>query len=163
DEERKQSYRSELYLPLYRACAARTAELHGALRERKTGNLGSQPDAGKRAPTDGQNAGDERQRYSRAPDANRRRLRPAPHQRLHGRGGVDRKSRRRARQAAMDARRRYGTRLLPPRRLPLSQGGARQFGQTRRMAEPFRHLWTGHDVRAGSKYSLQRVPGDVYD
>ena len=47
----------------------------------------------------------------------RRRLRPPAHQRLRRRGGLDREGRqRRAGQAALDARRRHGARLLPPRR-----------------------------------------------
>ena len=56
-----------------------------------------------------------RRRHHHPHDAHRRRIRPAAPQRLHGRGGLDREGRRRAGQAAVDARRRHAARLLSSR------------------------------------------------
>ena len=67
------------------------------------------------------------ERITRPHDARGRRLRPAPDQRLHARGRVDRaRGGRRAGQGAVDARRRHAARPLPRGRLPLPEGGDRR-------------------------------------
>src|SRR5262245_37492907 len=70
---------------------------------------------------------------------------------------------RRAGEAALDARRRHGPRLLPPGRFSFPQGGTRQQGQTRGVAEPLRDVWPGDAIRAGGELPVERVPGDVHE
>ncbi len=121
------------------ARAARTAELHGVVSRRRDRAVGADADAaaGRRHRCVG--AVDSEDEGDRAPDALRRWLRTASHQRLHGRSGRNRETRRRSGEAAVDARRRHGARLLSRRRLPHDQGRRRQSRQTVRVAAPLRH------------------------
>ena len=101
------------------------------------------------------------ERHHVAHHESRRRLRPAPDQRLRARGRVDRQGRRRAGQAAVDARRRHAPRPLPPGGLPLPQGRRRRVGQARRVAESLRHLRRRQSVRAAVPDHADRVSGDL--
>ena len=115
---RGEGRRGQLRLSVHRARAARAAELHRAVQGRQARDVGAEPDA-RRRPRAGVEAAraSPRREHHRAPDARRRRVRPAPDERLHGRSGVDRaRDGRRARQGAVDARRRHAARLLSARR-----------------------------------------------
>ena len=76
----------------------------------------------------------------RASNAGGRRLWPAAHGRLHGRGSAHRAEGEGTRQARMDARRRHDARLLPRRRISLPQGRTRRAGQTGVVAGSLRDL-----------------------
>ena len=117
----REGRRGGVRLSVPRARAARAAELHRALQGRQARDLGAEPDARSRdASRSAQTLGIAAERHHVPPDADRRRLRPPPHQRLHGRSGVDRQGRRRAGEAALDARRRHAPRLLSARRASTS-------------------------------------------
>ena len=91
--------------------------------------------------------GHRRERRHRPYDPRRRRLRPAPAQRLHGRSGLDLEAGRRAGEAAVEPPGRHAARFLPAGGLPLLQGRARQRRQACRLARSFRDLRAGRQAR----------------
>ncbi len=98
---------SGVFLSIPLARAARAGKLRGSFPGRQARALVTQPDArgwppGSRAAA----SAFPESNITVTHDARRRRLRPAPDQRLHARGRLDRQGGRRARQAALDARRR---------------------------------------------------------
>ena len=139
-----QDRRSVLHLSVRLARAARAAELHGLRsttarwrsgrrRRRRTAALKLVADV----------LGIPPEKVTIAPDARRRRLRPAADERLHVRSRADLQAGRRAGEAAVDARRRHAARLLPRRRLPLVQGRRRQDRQAGRVAGSLHHVHAG--------------------
>ena len=150
------------FVSVHRARAARAAELHGALQGRQARDLGAEPDAADGRRAGRADAGHPRERHHDPPDAHRRRLRPPADQRLHGRSGVDRQGRRRAGEAAVDARRRHAPRLLSSRRVPLPQGRA----STRRASSSPGGITSsasakGRRSRRSANIGADRVPGAV--
>ena len=107
--------------PVPRARAARAAELHRAVQGRQARDLGADADAGAGTRARLAHARHPGRRHHRPPAAHGRRLRPAPHQRLHGRSGGDRQADRRAAgEAALDARGRHAARPLSSRRASIT-------------------------------------------
>ncbi len=88
--------------------------------------------------------GNSGRRHHDSSDARWRRIRTASHERLHGGSCVDCEScRGRPCEAVVDARRRYGARFLPARRISLPEGGTRFIRQDRRLEESFCQLRRG--------------------
>ncbi len=94
--------------------------------------------------------------------ARRRRLRPPPDQRLRGGGRVHRQAGRRAGEAAVVARRRYDARLLPSRRLPVSEGRPGRLRQGRGLAQSLHQLWRGRAFRRFRRHGPNRVPAALH-
>ena len=158
---RGQGRGGRLLLSVHLPRHARAAELHRPLQGRQARDLGADAEPAARPPAGGLDVLHPRGRHHHPHDAQRRRLRPAPGQRLHGRGGRDRQAGRRAGEAAVDARRRHAPRLLPSRRLPLPQGRRGRRGQGRGLAEPLRDLRRGRDLRQQRRHLRHRVPGPL--
>ena len=93
--------RSGLQLSVSRARGARAAELHRACSGRQGRDLGADAESGLRPQDRRQYAGPRRSGHHDSHDALWRRIRPAPDERLHGRGRVDFQRNRRAREAAL--------------------------------------------------------------
>ncbi len=89
-QDRRQGRGGDLLVSVHFARAAGTAELHRALQERQARNLATSQTPGSGRALAARTCGITETRHHGAHDSRRRRLRPAPDQRLHGRSGLHR-------------------------------------------------------------------------
>ena len=116
------------------------------------------PEAGRAA--GGEDAGHSRERHHHSHAAHGRRLRPPADQRLHGGSRVDREGRGRAGEAALDARRRYGSRFLSSRRIPFPKGRTwMPRASWWRWQNHFVSYGEGDAIRRVGQHTVDRIPG----
>ena len=123
-------------------------------QERQGGDLVADADAGRRQDRGVQGAGHSEAEHHAARHAQRRRLRPAALQRLHGRGRMIAKDRGRAREARLESQAGHAERRVPRGRLPPLQGRSRRRGQANRVPGSFRDVLEQRQGGEGSARAL---------
>ncbi len=151
-----------LLLSLHLACHPRAAELHRRGQGEHRRDLGPVAESAAGAAARRQDARHRGEGRHDPHDALRRRLRPTPQQRLHGRSGVDRATGRGAGQAPLVARRRHAPRLLSSCRVAQPHRWRRCRGKARRLEESLRVVWGRRALRLQRQHLAARVPGALH-